>query len=101
MNLTFFDDDILNPPRRLSKQQPQDPQFERTTAGALSPSLEKVRSSASTSAIQPQPSRESMSNRQRCCFIKDAFVGATTAPRTHPHQISVHFLLPRLTNLKP
>ena len=63
------------------KQQPRDPQFERTTAGALSSSLAKVHPSASTSAIQPQPSRDGMLNKQNYDFCQ-----ATTAPRTHLHQ---------------
>src|ERR1700730_4272632 len=64
-SLSISHDDVLNPARCLSKQQPRDPQFERTTAGALSPSLAKVHPFASTSAIQPPPFRELMSNKQR------------------------------------
>jgi hypothetical protein len=44
---------------------------------------------------------DGMSNKQIYGFVKERFVGATTAPRTHPHQISlVHFIVSRLTNLK-
>ena len=77
------------------KQQPRDPQFERTTAGALSSSLAKVHPSASTSAIQPQPSRDGMLNKQNYDFCQ-----ATAAPRTHLHQTCHYFILSRLTNLK-
>jgi hypothetical protein len=101
-SLSISHDDILNTARCLSKQQHRDPQFERATAGALSPSLAKVRPTASTSAIQPQPFCESMSNKQNEWILsRKHVVAATTAPRTHLHQISpARFFLSRLTDMK-
>jgi hypothetical protein len=79
-SLSISHDDILNPARCLLKQQPRDPQFERATAGALSPSLAKLHPSASTSAIQPPPFRELMSNEQRNGFCQGSILSLQQLP---------------------
>jgi hypothetical protein len=100
-SLSISHDDILNPARCLLKQQPRDPQFERATAGALSPSLAKVHPSASTSAIQPQPFRESMSNMQRHGVCQESILSLQQLPLGPTCTRSRrYFFLSHLINLK-